>query len=241
MQTRMPGRSRPRRYSRLFDRRHSQEDHPSHRPSGANRSPPSPRSPSDPENHEGSPMKFIAIDFETATCSADSACALGIVSIEKGRITKSEHRLIRPPRRHFTFSYLHGISWTDVKAEPTFIKVWEGLTPLWEGADYFLAHNAPFDRNVLAACCSAVGQCSPEVPFICTVQIARSHWNIRPTNLPAVCAQLGIALDHHNAASDALACALIALRAMNEGFPIHSAEVGRHHKRPRPRRRRQSD
>jgi DNA polymerase III epsilon subunit-like protein len=109
------------------------------------------RSASDPENYEASPMKFIAIDFETATCSADSACAIGIVSIEKGRITKSEHRLIRPPRKHFTFSYLHGISWADVKAEPTFIKVWEGLTPLWEGADYFLAHNAPFDRNVLAS------------------------------------------------------------------------------------------
>jgi DNA polymerase-3 subunit epsilon len=182
-------------------------------------------------------MKLVAIDFETASCSADSACAIGIVSIERGRITKSAHRLIRPPRRHFAFSYLHGISWADVKAEPTFIKVWDGLTPFWEGADYFLAHNAPFDRNVLAAGCSAAGQCPPVVPFICTVRVARSHWNFRPTNLPTVCAQLGIPLNHHDAASDALACALIALRAMKDGFPIHSAEVGRLRKRLRPRRK----
>jgi DNA polymerase III subunit epsilon len=186
-------------------------------------------------------MKFVAIDFETATCSADSACAIGIVSIERGRITESAHRLIRPPRRHFAFSYLHGISWADVKAEPAFAEVWNGLTPFWGGAHYFLAHNASFDRNVLAACCTAAGQRPPVAPFICTVRVARSHWNFRPTSLPIVCAQLRIPLNHHDAASDALACAMIALRAMKEGFPIQSAEVGRHHERLRSRRRRQSE
>src|SRR5271169_1016896 len=58
-------------------------------------------------------MKLVAIDFETADRSADSACAIGIVSIEKGKITKKGYRLIRPPRRHFVFSYIHGISWAD--------------------------------------------------------------------------------------------------------------------------------
>jgi DNA polymerase III epsilon subunit-like protein len=37
---------------------------------------------------------------------------------------------------------------------------------------------------------------------------------------------LGISLKHHDAASDALACATIALRAMKQGFLIHSATVG---------------
>jgi DNA polymerase III subunit epsilon len=54
-------------------------------------------------------MKLVAIDFETADRWADSACAIGIVSIEKGEITKKGYRLIRPPRRHFIFSYIHGI------------------------------------------------------------------------------------------------------------------------------------
>jgi DNA polymerase III epsilon subunit-like protein len=89
-----------------------------------------------------------------------------------------------------------------------------------------LAHNAPFDRNILTACCSAAGRRPPRVPFICTVRVARSHWNFRPANLPAVCTQLGITLDHHNAASDALACASIALRAMKEGFAIQTATAG---------------
>jgi DNA polymerase-3 subunit epsilon len=60
-------------------------------------------------------MKLVAIDFETADCSADSACAIGIVSIEKGKITKKGYRLIRPPRRHFIFSYIHGLSQPSMK------------------------------------------------------------------------------------------------------------------------------
>jgi DNA polymerase III epsilon subunit-like protein len=35
-------------------------------------------------------MKLVAIDFETADRSADSACAIGIVSIEKGKIVKKD-------------------------------------------------------------------------------------------------------------------------------------------------------
>jgi DNA polymerase-3 subunit epsilon len=176
--------------------------------------------------NEAFAMKLVAIDFETADRSADSACAIGIVSIEKGKITKKGYRLIRPPRRHFVFSYIHGISWADVEAQPTFSAVWDQFVPFWKDADYFLAHNAPFDRNVLTACCSAAGRRPPKVPFICTVRVARSHWNFRPANLPTVCTQLGISLKHHDAASDALACASIALRAMKEGFSIHSAAVG---------------
>jgi DNA polymerase III subunit epsilon len=166
-------------------------------------------------------MKLVAIDFETADRSADSACAIGIVSIEKGKIVKKGY-----PRRHFIFSYIHGISWADVEAQPSFGEVWDYFAPFWKNANYFLAHNAPFDRKVLTACCSAAGRRPPTVPFICTVRVARSHWNFRPTNLPTVCTQLGISLRHHDAASDALACASIALRAMKQGFPIHSATVG---------------
>jgi hypothetical protein len=74
--------------------------------------------------NEAISMKLVAIDFETADWSADSACAIGIVSIEKNKITKKGYRLIRPPRRHFVFSYIRGISWADVEAQPTFNEVW---------------------------------------------------------------------------------------------------------------------
>lgn len=176
-------------------------------------------------------MKLVAIDFETANQSPDSACAIGIVSIENGNITGQECQLICPPQQTFTFSYIHSITWRHVQDHPSFIEVWDHLISFWKDADYFLAHNASFDRKVLTFCCSASGRSPPTVPFICTVKVARWHWTFRPANLPAVCNQLGISLKHHDAASDALACALIALRAMKEGFPIHSAIVGSRRRR----------
>jgi DNA polymerase-3 subunit epsilon len=171
-------------------------------------------------------MKLVAIDFETASYEADSACALGIAIIQNGRITKKGYRLIRPPHRNFVFTYLHGISWGDVKRESTFADVWGDLRDYWNGADYLVAHNASFDRRVLSACFRVTRREPPAFPFICTVKVARSHWNFRPANLAYVCSQLGISLKHHDAASDALACASIALQAMKEGFPIRTAITG---------------
>lgn len=172
-------------------------------------------------------MKLVAIDFETADYGADSACALGIVTIERGTIVRSGCRLIRPPRRDFAFTFIHGITWNDVAGEAVFAEVWDGFRDYWQGADYFVAHNAVFDRGVLAACSRAAGQAPPDVPFVCTVMVARSHWNFRPARLPIVCGHLGISLRHHDAASDALASASIALRAINEGYPIDTAVIGR--------------
>jgi hypothetical protein len=34
---------------------------------------------------------------------------------------------------------IHGISWADVEAQPTFIEVWDHFLPFWKDADYFLA------------------------------------------------------------------------------------------------------
>lgn len=156
---------------------------------------------------------FVAIDFETADCGADSACAVGLVRVEGSQIVAQEARLIRPPRRHFQFTYIHGITWDDVASEPTFAELWPTVRPMLEGADFLAAHNAPFDRSVLHACCAAAGLEPPKAPFRCTVQLARATWNLRPTRLPDVCRHLGLSLRHHDAASDAEACARIVIAA----------------------------
>ena len=158
--------------------------------------------------------EFAAIDFETADYGADSACAVGLVLVRGSEIVAEEYRLIRPPRSRFAFTHIHGIRWADVREEPGFAEVWPELDPLVRGADYLVAHNAPFDRAVLRACCAASGLAPPRKRFLCTVRLARATWGIRPTNLPNVCRHLGIALRHHDAASDARAAAKIVLAAM---------------------------
>jgi len=168
---------------------------------------------------------LVAIDFEIADYEPDSACAIGIIKITAGKVVSGDHFLIRPPRRDFVFTYIHGISWAHVHKKPTFSKLWPVLEPILRGADYILAHNASFDRRVLRACCAHADIPFQSPPFICTVNLARKAWSIYPTKLPDVCSQLGIALNHHDAGSDAAACANIGIAALELGFPIESCAL----------------
>lgn len=163
---------------------------------------------------------FAAIDFETADYGRDSACAVAVVIADGRRVLKRAYHLIRPPRRDFVFTYLHGITWRAVAGKPTFRELWPMLQPLFDGVDFIAAHNASFDRAVLHACCTSYGHKLPVLQFLCTMKLARRLWSIYPTKLPNVCRRLGLTLKHHNAKSDALACAKIVLLAGNEGLPV---------------------
>ena len=154
---------------------------------------------------------FVAIDFETADHGRDSACAVGLVRVEDGRIVQRVSQLIRPPRDHFEFTHVHGIRWSDVASAPTFAEAWPALTQLLVGASFLAAHNASFDRSVLNACCAAADLEAPSIIFQCSMKLARQTWGLYPTKLPDVCAHLGIPLKHHDAASDAEACARVFL------------------------------
>src|SRR5947209_7302777 len=130
---------------------------------------------------------FVAIDFETADTGSDSACAVALVRVEGWEVVAKTARLIRPPRRYIRFSYIHGIEWSDVADQPPFCDVWREISPILDGASQLVAHNAPFDRGVLRASCESAGLEMLAVPFLCSLQIARRTWNLRPANLPAVC------------------------------------------------------
>ncbi|NCN41717.1 3'-5' exonuclease [bacterium] len=158
-------------------------------------------------------MNFVAIDFETADYGADSACSVGLVKVENGMIVGEMVRLIRPPRQDFKFTYIHGLSWNDVRGEPSFRDHWPDLYAFMKGADFLVAHNAPFDRKVLTTCCEVAGITDTIPEFKCTVQVARKQLEIHPAKLSNVCEVLGIELNHHEALSDARACAKIMLEA----------------------------
>ena len=162
--------------------------------------------------------RFAAIDFETANNARDSACALGVVIVERGRIVDRLYALIRPPSREFLFTHIHGLSWHDVKAAEHFDAVWTEMARALAGIEFLAAHNAPFDKGVLSACCESYGLAAPAQPFVCTVRLARAQWAIRPTKLPDVCNYLGIDLRHHQADSDAEACAQIVIAAQAAGW-----------------------
>ena len=163
--------------------------------------------------------RFAAIDFETADYGRDSACAVAVVVAEAGKIINTASFLIRPPRREFIFTYLHGISWCDVAKKPEFGGLWPEISPHLEGVDFIAAHNASFDRGVLHACCCMEDIAPPDANFLCTMKLARRMWSVYPTKLTDVCRHFRIPLKHHDAESDALACANIVLKAAETGVP----------------------
>lgn len=171
-------------------------------------------------------MRILAVDFETADNGRDSACAIGAALVVDGRIVERVRRLIRPPRPLVMFTQIHGIRWTDVVNEPHFGGIWSDVADLFEAADLYAAHNAAFDRGVLRGCCQAYGIAAPERPWICTVKLSRAAWNLRPTKLPNVCDHFGIELDHHDALSDAAACAEITCRAIQGGHALSLGLLG---------------
>ena len=176
-----------------------------------------------PRNPTTTSGDFAALDFETADYDRDSACALSIVRANATGILDQKTFLIRPPRREFVFTYIHGIRWSDVASMPDFKGHWPDILTLLKEVSFLAAHNAAFDRSVMAACCRQAGVQELHHPYLCTVRLAREVWRLRPAKLPDVCRHLRIPLTHHDAASDALACAHIVLAAIQSG-----TDVGEH-------------
>ena len=64
-----------------------------------------------------------------------------------------------------------------------------------------------------------VGEADNSIEIVvCTVQVARAIWDLRPTGLAHCARFLCVPLDHHEALSDAHACAQIVIAAEIDGW-----------------------
>ncbi len=161
-------------------------------------------------------LDFCAIDFETACYQQASACAVGIVRVRGGVIGETFYSLIKPPEGMEIlpwFTRIHGITQKDVRNAPDFVELWQRFRE-FIGDDLLVAHNSSFDRTVLSRCLEYYGIDFPVPRFECTVQCSRKKWpDLENHQLDTVSDFLGIDLTHHEALSDALACARIYIEA----------------------------
>jgi DNA polymerase-3 subunit epsilon len=158
---------------------------------------------------------FTAIDFETASRRADSACQLAAVIVREGRIADEAMWMIRPEPFYFSRSnvQIHGITPQQVREEPVFGDLWSEIAEKLT-CDCLVAHNANFDIGVLLACLRAHNQTIPDLQFTCTRAIARRTWpHHRRYGLKPLSNWLGIRFRHHDALEDSIACAKILLAA----------------------------
>ncbi len=157
------------------------------------------------------PMRWAAIDFETATYSRASACAVGVVVVEDGRELHRQAWLIRPPGNEYQSGNvaIHGIRPADTVDAPDFPVVWAEVEQLL-GDRVLAAHNASFDVGVIRRCCEHYGLQPLDSQYVCTVTLARRAWpDLANHKLPMVAEHVGSELDHHDALSDAAACSQI--------------------------------
>lgn len=160
-------------------------------------------------------MNFVAIDFETANSNRYSACSIALVVIKKNKVSNIYHSLIKPPDNNFNYinTSIHGITYNDVKNMPYFHKLWPDLKEII-GDSILVAHNASFDISVLRSCIGYYGINSPRLGYICTCELSRKIWPGQFSyKLNNICNYLDIDLNHHEALSDANACASIAIKA----------------------------
>ncbi len=156
-------------------------------------------------------MEFVAIDFETATAQKDSACAVGVVWVKGLDIIEEYYTLIQPPNNEYNFynTKVHGIRARDTENAPTFKDIYPKLKSILQGKK-MVAHNSAFDKDVLYYTMLSAGldYSELELPkkWDCTVKIYRKK-GLPRVNLAACSKLYGIDLTHHNALSDAMACA----------------------------------
>ena len=162
-------------------------------------------------------MNFTAIDFETATGKRSSACAVGIVTVENGQITEKFYSLIQPPNNEYFGMNIgvHGIHPSDTKDAPTFAELYPEIRKRLQGVT-LVAHNEVFDRSVLKRTMEHYDLDYAELELAerweCTMKIYKAKGFV-PYKLNACCERLDIALNHHEALSDAIGCAHLYLKA----------------------------
>lgn len=164
-------------------------------------------------------MKFTVIDFETANSKRSSACALGIVVIENGKVVEENAWLIRPSDMYFAGMNIaiHGIRPEDVEAEPEFDELYHGVFKKYLENQLVFAHNASFDMSVLRACLNEYDISFPNIEYLCTVKLAQKLWaELINHKLNTVSDHLGFKFKHHDAFDDARACANIVLKGCDE-------------------------
>ena len=167
-------------------------------------------------------LNFTAIDFETANEGRASACAVGVVRMRGGVIVESFETLLRPRelRVNWRNQAVHGIPVERLHHAPTLADVWPQLLPYLH-RQAVVAHNSAFDVSVLEYSCRDFGVPIPAFHCLCSVKLARVAWpQLERHKLDHVAAHFGIPLNHHDALSDARACAEITVRALQSGAEI---------------------
>lgn len=165
-------------------------------------------------------LNFVTIDFEAANSNRASACAIGLVKVQDGKVTDRDYSLIKP---HESVNYfneyncrVHGITPEDVADAPLWSDIYDRVIEFIDGMPV-AAHNADYDLDVLKAVSERYGLECPDIDYFCTHWLAKKSIPGQSSyKLTTISESLGIdlsGLTAHNAGDDALMAALVCLES----------------------------
>jgi DNA polymerase III subunit epsilon len=158
-------------------------------------------------------ISFVAIDFETANRRRGSACDIGMCKVLNGEVVERYVKLLQPEPFEFESGnvYVHGITAEMTEYAPTIAEDWDNIQA-FVGDLRLVAHNASFDRSVLDNSLIASGLAASGWKIDCTLKQAKQVLVGRVSyKLSNLSNEFGISLHHHDAGSDAEACARLHL------------------------------
>lgn len=163
-------------------------------------------------------MKYLTIDFETASRYEYSPCAVSIYEFDTD--TREEKQLlstlINPGNVLFEprLTQLHGITQEMVENAPSIKTVLEKICILIKN-QFVFAHNAPFDISKIIQGCDYYEIPIPDFEYADSLMLSKRTWTgLINYKLDTVCEFLEIPLNHHNCDSDAISCGQIILKAI---------------------------
>lgn len=188
-------------------------EEPPHQTSAEETSPDAKEADTSSETTTIEPLSFVALDVETANTNPASICSIGIVEVQNGTIHNSEHFFIRPKRLVFNPRNveIHGITEEDVKNHPKLDELWDTLKNYIDGKK-IVAHNASFDMAAIRRALDEYQLTYPDCDYICTKNLSKKYLpDAENYKLSTLSQMYDIELQHHDALSDAKACAKLAI------------------------------
>lgn len=163
-------------------------------------------------------MKYLTIDFETASRYEYSPCSVSIYKFDNCIKAKILSTLINPGNVYFdpSLTKIHGITNEMVKNAPNINDVLKKICTLIKDNIVF-AHNASFDISKIIEGCRIYDIDIPNFEYADSLMIAKRTWpGLINYKLDTISEFLNIDLCHHNADSDALACGIIIEKAFQK-------------------------
>lgn len=159
---------------------------------------------------------FIAIDFETANRSYDSACSVGLAMVKDFEVVDTFYTLLQPPGNRYDSRNIevHGIMPMDTMLSDPFSSVAPKILKLFNQSHFVIAHNAKFDLGVFYNSSNKM-TAYKDFRYLDSIEISNPAAIGISGSLKERSKFFNIPNDsHHNALNDAIVCAQIVIESL---------------------------